>query len=70
METVFFFFKQKTAYALLRGLVGSEMCIRDRSGPAVEQLFDNLQLLDGAYQGSVADMVDRIQKLMGAALRD
>ncbi|MBK8799251.1 MAG: molecular chaperone HtpG [Anaerolineales bacterium] len=38
--------------------------------PAVEQLFDNLQLLDGAYQGSVADMVDRIQKLMGAALRD
>ncbi len=36
--------------------------------PAVEQLFDNLQLLDGAYQGSVADMVDRIQKLMGAAL--
>ena len=27
----FFFFKQKTAYELLRGLVGSEMCIRDRS---------------------------------------
>ncbi|HAJ38313.1 MAG TPA: molecular chaperone HtpG [Chloroflexi bacterium] len=37
--------------------------------PSVEQLFDNLQLLDGAYQGSVADMVERIQKLMGAALR-
>jgi len=36
--------------------------------PAIEQLFDNLQLLDGAYQGSVADMVERIQKLMGAAL--
>jgi molecular chaperone HtpG len=36
--------------------------------PAVEQIFDNLQLLDGAYQGSVADMVERIQKLMGAAL--
>lgn len=36
--------------------------------PTVEQLFDNLQLLDGAYQGSVADMVERIQKLMGAAL--
>jgi molecular chaperone HtpG len=37
--------------------------------PAIEQLFDNLQLLDGVYQGSVADMVERIQKLMGAALQ-
>ena len=27
----FFFFKQKTAYELLRSLVGSEMCIRDSS---------------------------------------
>eukprot|EP00658_Telonema_sp_P-2_P038997 TRINITY_DN27892_c0_g1_i1.p1 TRINITY_DN27892_c0_g1~~TRINITY_DN27892_c0_g1_i1.p1 ORF type:complete len:101 (-),score=25.63 TRINITY_DN27892_c0_g1_i1:77-379(-) len=26
---VFFFFKQKTAYEMLRSLVGSEMCIRD-----------------------------------------
>ena len=26
---VFFFFKQKTAYEVLRSLVGSEMCIRD-----------------------------------------
>ena len=25
-----FFFKQKTAYEMLRSLVGSEMCIRDR----------------------------------------
>ena len=25
-----FFFKQKTAYDMLRSLVGSEMCIRDR----------------------------------------
>ena len=30
---VFFFFKQKTAYEMLRSLVGSEMCIRDRSIP-------------------------------------
>eukprot|EP00658_Telonema_sp_P-2_P064663 TRINITY_DN5380_c0_g1_i6.p1 TRINITY_DN5380_c0_g1~~TRINITY_DN5380_c0_g1_i6.p1 ORF type:complete len:316 (-),score=80.41 TRINITY_DN5380_c0_g1_i6:168-1115(-) len=29
----FFFFKQKTAYEMLRSLVGSEMCIRDRWGP-------------------------------------
>eukprot|EP00831_Metopus_contortus_P056594 TRINITY_DN48566_c0_g1_i1.p3 TRINITY_DN48566_c0_g1~~TRINITY_DN48566_c0_g1_i1.p3 ORF type:complete len:101 (-),score=40.02 TRINITY_DN48566_c0_g1_i1:164-466(-) len=28
----FFFFKQKTAYEMQRGLVGSEMCIRDRAG--------------------------------------
>ena len=27
---LFFFFKQKTAYEMLRSLVGSEMCIRDR----------------------------------------
>eukprot|EP01015_Nassula_variabilis_P016836 TRINITY_DN2602_c0_g1_i1.p2 TRINITY_DN2602_c0_g1~~TRINITY_DN2602_c0_g1_i1.p2 ORF type:complete len:113 (-),score=41.77 TRINITY_DN2602_c0_g1_i1:58-396(-) len=29
----FFFFKQKTAYEMLRSLVGSEMCIRDRQYP-------------------------------------
>src|SRR5678815_5629631 len=28
---LFFFFKQKTAYEMLRSLVGSEMCIRDSS---------------------------------------
>mgnify|MGYP007068954631 CR=1 FL=1 len=28
--SIFFFFKQKTAYEMLRSLVGSEMCIRDR----------------------------------------
>ena len=28
---MFFLFKQKTAYEMLRSLVGSEMCIRDRS---------------------------------------
>src|SRR5674536_399588 len=28
---MFFFFKQKTAYEMLRSLVGSEMCIRDSS---------------------------------------
>src|SRR5678815_5048206 len=29
-KDIFFFFKQKTAYEMLRSLVGSEMCIRDR----------------------------------------
>ena len=28
--SLFFFVKQKTAYEMLRSLVGSEMCIRDR----------------------------------------
>ena len=31
---MFFFFKQKTAYEILSGLVGSEMCIRDRTSSA------------------------------------
>ena len=30
----FFFFKQKTAYEMLRSLVGSEMCIRDSAWTA------------------------------------
>eukprot|EP00831_Metopus_contortus_P040371 TRINITY_DN31629_c0_g1_i1.p1 TRINITY_DN31629_c0_g1~~TRINITY_DN31629_c0_g1_i1.p1 ORF type:complete len:170 (+),score=47.82 TRINITY_DN31629_c0_g1_i1:24-533(+) len=30
LQGYFFFFKQKTAYEMQRGLVGSEMCIRDR----------------------------------------
>eukprot|EP00831_Metopus_contortus_P031454 TRINITY_DN25658_c0_g1_i1.p1 TRINITY_DN25658_c0_g1~~TRINITY_DN25658_c0_g1_i1.p1 ORF type:complete len:171 (-),score=31.14 TRINITY_DN25658_c0_g1_i1:180-692(-) len=29
VQVWFFFFKQKTAYEMQRGLVGSEMCIRD-----------------------------------------
>ena len=32
----FFFFKQKTAYEMLRSLVGSEMCIRDRNKDDVD----------------------------------
>ncbi len=31
MGCLIFFFKQKTAYEMLRSLVGSEMCIRDSS---------------------------------------
>eukprot|EP00658_Telonema_sp_P-2_P035292 TRINITY_DN25690_c0_g1_i1.p1 TRINITY_DN25690_c0_g1~~TRINITY_DN25690_c0_g1_i1.p1 ORF type:complete len:111 (-),score=26.54 TRINITY_DN25690_c0_g1_i1:115-447(-) len=31
----FFFFKQKTAYEMLRSLVGSEMCIRDSSSTSL-----------------------------------
>eukprot|EP00658_Telonema_sp_P-2_P082793 TRINITY_DN8818_c0_g1_i3.p1 TRINITY_DN8818_c0_g1~~TRINITY_DN8818_c0_g1_i3.p1 ORF type:complete len:656 (+),score=145.29 TRINITY_DN8818_c0_g1_i3:111-2078(+) len=35
----FFFFKQKTAYEMLRSLVGSEMCIRDRYQSPAEENF-------------------------------
>ena len=36
MLMYFFFFKQKTAYEMLRSLVGSEMCIRDSDEQAQE----------------------------------
>src|SRR5674536_370928 len=39
----FVFFKQKTAYEMLRSLVGSEMCIRDRAAgddPPRVRLYD------------------------------
>ena len=45
---MFFFFKQKTAYEMLRSLVGSEMCIRDSPGvflPKVALLHSKLVVL-------------------------
>eukprot|EP00831_Metopus_contortus_P048112 TRINITY_DN39076_c0_g1_i1.p3 TRINITY_DN39076_c0_g1~~TRINITY_DN39076_c0_g1_i1.p3 ORF type:complete len:125 (+),score=34.25 TRINITY_DN39076_c0_g1_i1:91-465(+) len=45
----FFFFKQKTAYEMQRGLVGSEMCIRDRyqrrvhGGDSAITFYDTIQ---------------------------
>eukprot|EP00658_Telonema_sp_P-2_P045037 TRINITY_DN32942_c0_g1_i1.p1 TRINITY_DN32942_c0_g1~~TRINITY_DN32942_c0_g1_i1.p1 ORF type:complete len:142 (+),score=60.69 TRINITY_DN32942_c0_g1_i1:15-440(+) len=36
----FFFFKQKTAYEMLRSLVGSEMCIRDRCKGKLNEAMD------------------------------
>ena len=50
-DLVFFFFKQKTAYEMLRSLVGSEMCIRDSDagdrevpGPQALQIGAELDL--------------------------
>ena len=46
-----FFFKQKTAYEIEYGLVGSEMCIRDREKTVWEELSggqDSIQLGDRA----------------------
>eukprot|EP00658_Telonema_sp_P-2_P066868 TRINITY_DN55830_c0_g1_i1.p1 TRINITY_DN55830_c0_g1~~TRINITY_DN55830_c0_g1_i1.p1 ORF type:complete len:554 (+),score=35.63 TRINITY_DN55830_c0_g1_i1:48-1709(+) len=44
----FFFFKQKTAYEMLRSLVGSEMCIRDRLVFATGGVTANRNLFAGA----------------------
>ena len=55
VNMVVFFFKQKTAYEMLRSLVGSEMCIRDsvklgvfarggRQGAEVELELDAVKL--------------------------
>eukprot|EP00831_Metopus_contortus_P078103 TRINITY_DN7482_c0_g1_i4.p1 TRINITY_DN7482_c0_g1~~TRINITY_DN7482_c0_g1_i4.p1 ORF type:complete len:182 (+),score=39.20 TRINITY_DN7482_c0_g1_i4:75-620(+) len=50
----FFFFKQKTAYEMQRGLVGSEMCIRDRRRVhGLVQIYKNnivLAIEDGTIQ--------------------
>ena len=43
----FFFFKQKTAYEMLRSLVGSEMCIRDRRGLRVLEKQERNATLKG-----------------------
>eukprot|EP00658_Telonema_sp_P-2_P020032 TRINITY_DN17887_c0_g1_i1.p2 TRINITY_DN17887_c0_g1~~TRINITY_DN17887_c0_g1_i1.p2 ORF type:complete len:100 (+),score=19.37 TRINITY_DN17887_c0_g1_i1:55-354(+) len=71
MISVFFvfFFKQKTAYEMLRSLVGSEMCIRDRvrGGWVVEQntlfVFDvkifnasNSLLSEGGQQWDLSEL--------------
>eukprot|EP00831_Metopus_contortus_P054378 TRINITY_DN45764_c0_g1_i1.p2 TRINITY_DN45764_c0_g1~~TRINITY_DN45764_c0_g1_i1.p2 ORF type:complete len:125 (+),score=30.06 TRINITY_DN45764_c0_g1_i1:90-464(+) len=51
----FFFFKQKTAYEMQRGLVGSEMCIRDRyqrrvHGPESDRVIEYVTAKRGISQ--------------------
>ena len=41
----FFFCKLKTAYEVLRSLVGSEMCIRDRLAVAPADACDTLEVV-------------------------
>eukprot|EP00658_Telonema_sp_P-2_P022308 TRINITY_DN18913_c0_g2_i2.p1 TRINITY_DN18913_c0_g2~~TRINITY_DN18913_c0_g2_i2.p1 ORF type:complete len:268 (-),score=77.14 TRINITY_DN18913_c0_g2_i2:347-1150(-) len=48
----FFFFKQKTAYEMLRSLVGSEMCIRDRAGRVVMELREAIEAHSARHLGS------------------
>jgi molecular chaperone HtpG len=60
--------RQHPLVVSLAGLVAAQP-EDTRIDPAINQLLDNLLLMEGAYQGPVADMVDRIQQLMGAALK-
>ena len=41
---LFFFFKQKTAYEMLRSLVGSEMCIRDSAMGMSKALSEKIMI--------------------------
>src|SRR5678816_4963935 len=58
---MFFFFKQKTAYEMLRSLVGSEMCIRDRHRHAVmvEALAEVHERLDRLVHDVVVELAAR-----------
>ena len=55
-ECRLYFCKQKTAYEMLRSLVGSEMCIRDsyltlRDGSLAGQMLDLFRLVQAAVVG-------------------
>eukprot|EP00658_Telonema_sp_P-2_P070143 TRINITY_DN59747_c0_g1_i1.p1 TRINITY_DN59747_c0_g1~~TRINITY_DN59747_c0_g1_i1.p1 ORF type:complete len:386 (-),score=149.97 TRINITY_DN59747_c0_g1_i1:200-1357(-) len=60
----FFFFKQKTAYEMLRSLVGSEMCIRDRTGEELGQTASSLGSTLDQQQGQYADLVQMHEGLL------
>ena len=65
----FFFVKQNTAYELLRSLVGSEMCIRDRhrvGGGAVPGHFVDLAVAEGVSISGAAEQ--DLDDLVGGAL--
>ncbi len=53
--SVFFFFKQKTAYEILSGLVGSEMCIRGRACTRHAISAPRVQWGDGHGVGNLQD---------------
>eukprot|EP00658_Telonema_sp_P-2_P074801 TRINITY_DN64097_c0_g1_i1.p1 TRINITY_DN64097_c0_g1~~TRINITY_DN64097_c0_g1_i1.p1 ORF type:complete len:149 (-),score=46.97 TRINITY_DN64097_c0_g1_i1:91-537(-) len=57
---VVFFFKQKTAYEMLRSLVGSEMCIRDRLRDEAVHIT-----VGGAQLAAAGTIVQRVEVLHG-----
>eukprot|EP00658_Telonema_sp_P-2_P041684 TRINITY_DN29848_c0_g1_i1.p1 TRINITY_DN29848_c0_g1~~TRINITY_DN29848_c0_g1_i1.p1 ORF type:complete len:135 (+),score=39.93 TRINITY_DN29848_c0_g1_i1:28-432(+) len=68
-----FFFKQKTAYEMLRSLVGSEMCIRDRYGdnnvqilsPRIAAFFIAQNLPQLYYNGSTVEIMTNTVAVSG-----
>mgnify|MGYP002681986341 CR=1 FL=1 len=56
LYVLFFFFKQKTAYEMLRSLVGSEMCIRDSASSGASE-----HLLIAQY--NLAQAIERMKQL-------
>ena len=63
MKSFFFFFKQKTAYDMLRSLVGSEMCIRDRTMIEAFQSGQDLHKLTASRLAGVPlDQVTKAQR--------
>eukprot|EP00831_Metopus_contortus_P016735 TRINITY_DN17052_c0_g2_i2.p1 TRINITY_DN17052_c0_g2~~TRINITY_DN17052_c0_g2_i2.p1 ORF type:complete len:106 (-),score=34.92 TRINITY_DN17052_c0_g2_i2:164-481(-) len=61
----FFFFKQKTAYEMQRGLVGSEMCIRDRYGIDCEEVGGDIPSvqISAKYGTNVEKLAEKIETL-------
>eukprot|EP00658_Telonema_sp_P-2_P076556 TRINITY_DN6726_c0_g1_i1.p1 TRINITY_DN6726_c0_g1~~TRINITY_DN6726_c0_g1_i1.p1 ORF type:complete len:188 (+),score=60.03 TRINITY_DN6726_c0_g1_i1:21-584(+) len=58
LDFYFFFFKQKTAYEMLRSLVGSEMCIRDRLKSCPEYGVFEMRVMDLATGQPAVVVVD------------
>ena len=54
LGVLFFFFKQKTAYEIEYGLVGSEMCIRDSPGDGTVVNFGGLLVDAGTVYRLIA----------------
>eukprot|EP00658_Telonema_sp_P-2_P050069 TRINITY_DN38125_c0_g1_i1.p1 TRINITY_DN38125_c0_g1~~TRINITY_DN38125_c0_g1_i1.p1 ORF type:complete len:227 (+),score=72.28 TRINITY_DN38125_c0_g1_i1:37-717(+) len=54
----FFFFKQKTAYEMLRSLVGSEMCIRDSILVKTDPIFSPLTPITGLTTDEISNGVE------------
>ena len=59
---MFYFFEQRTAYEMLRRLVGSEKCVRDRHDIEKRKFFGRASKNDEAgkfdTEGSIGNLVD------------
>ena len=59
MASGFLFFKQKTAYEITTRLVGSEMCIRDRTIGGTLDLDNSIYLGEGVTPRKTKQLVIR-----------